>query len=55
MHVRDSDQVRGSWGMRDRVTVLIFDIEQSGKRTCGMLTVYIIGAAGNRQKRIGAA
>lgn len=55
MLVRDSDQVRGSRGMRDRVTVLIFDIEQSGTQTGSMLTVYIIGAMGNRQRRLGAA
>lgn len=40
-------------GMRDRVTLLIFDIEQSGNLTCCMLTVFVIGTAGvKRQRRL---
>lgn len=54
--VRDSERVGETEGMRDRVTlVVIFDIEQSGNLTCSILTVFIIGAGGNRQRRLDAA
>ena len=55
MRVRDSDQVGETRRMRDRVTLVIFDTEQSGNITCSMLTVFIIRTGGNRQKRLDAA
>lgn len=46
----------GDWGKRDRVTLLIFDIEQIGNLTCSTLTVSIERAEGSRQRRFfGAA
>lgn len=46
----------GDWGKRDRVTLLIFDIEQIGNLTCSSLTVSIERAEGSRQRRFfGAA
>lgn len=34
---------------------MIFNIERSGNLTCGVLTVFIEGTAGDRQRRLGAA
>lgn len=41
--------------MTHGVTLLIFENEQSGNLTCGILIVFIEETSGNKQRRHGAA